>query len=96
MGIVAVIVTRDIAVASPERDLGQNLGTTVLRLVGQILDAKSNVCPNHVQIQSRHCPTTGHVKGLSRQCPNNVGAMSNLCQVEEYFDRVWTEESRDR
>ena len=39
----------------------QNLGTSLLRLVGRILDAKSNVCPTPVQAQSKNCPKIGHV-----------------------------------
>ena len=37
-------------------------GTSVQWLVGQRLDAKSNLCPTPVQSPSNDCPKTGHVE----------------------------------
>ena len=70
-------------------------GTTDQWLVGQILDAKSNVCPTTVQSTSKDCPKTGHVEGLSSHRPSTVQALSNLCQVPKHLDRDWTGKSRD-
>ena len=70
-------------------------GTTCRWLVGQRLDAKSNVCPTTVQSTSIDCPKTGHVESLSRHSPDTVRALSNLCQVPKHLDRDWTGKSRD-
>ena len=70
-------------------------GTTDQWLVGQILDAKSNVCPTPVQSPSNVRPKKGRVEGLSKHCPGTVRALSNLCQVPKHLDRDWTGKSRD-
>ena len=74
---------------------GTIFGTTDQWLVGQILDAKSNVCPTPVQSPSNVRPKKGRVEGLSKHCPGTVRALSNLCQVPKHLDRDWTGKSRD-
>ena len=49
-------------------------------LVGQRLDAKSNLRPSPVQFMSNACPKKGLVVGLSRPGPSTVQALSNVCQ----------------
>ena len=70
-------------------------GTSLLRLVGRILDATSNFRPTPVQSLFKVCPKIGHVKGLSRQCQKAIQVLSNFCQDREYLDRDWTGKSGD-
>ena len=64
-------------------------------MVGQRLDAKSNLCPSPVQSPSNVRPKKGRVEDLSRHCPGTVLAPSNLCPVLKLLDTHWTGKSRD-
>ena len=69
----------------------QYIGTPYERLVGQRLDAESNLCPISVQTLSKDRPIKHEVQVLSTLCPNRY----RVCTAAVQRGVAWTEIGHD-